>query len=140
MVLYRAGLVFLSLDEAAPDMVFGKRHVDALDILAVPAAVDDVEARIVALPVAQAEEPVGAAARERSGIELVREGAALLGVVDRGVARARVVDILVERRLKLVVEPVFYVANASRKGEGRKRLEAIARVEDDCPPVGSLLV
>ena len=121
-------------------MIFGKRHVDALDILAVPAAVDDVEAGVVALPVAQAEEPVGAAARERRAVEAVREDAALLGVVDRGVARARVVDILVERRLKLVVEPVFYVANASREVEGRKRLEAIARVEDDCPPVGFLLV
>ena len=139
-VLDLANLVLLRLHEAAPDVVLEKQHVDALFRGRIAATIDDVEAGVVALPFAQAEIPVGAAARERRAAKPVGENAAIFGVVYCRVARARVVDVLVERCLRPVLKPVLDVAHATREIKRQYRLKAVVWIQGDVLPCRNLLV
>ncbi len=121
-------------------MVVDKRKVHALFRGGTAAPEDDVKPRVVALPFAQAEEPVAAAGRNSRIVEMIRENAALFGVVYCGIRGAGVVDVLVVRRLKPVFKPVFDVAGAARQLKRPNRLEVVAWVQGDVFPGRNRLV
>ena len=124
---HRAGSAGLCLVCAAPHVDAGKLHRDCIR----DAAQDRLEhhAFVVALRFAQADEPIRAEGVERGGgVAGVRHRARFFSVGADAEARARVVDVGVERRVERSLVPKLDIAR--RVGGERERhsgLERIAR-------------